>query len=1141
MSKLVTTTEVTRILRLQRARLAASSLVLVALTFAGPALALTLQEAIEQCRQSVGRPIVQSCMGGGHRGVVVGADLESCKAKASPAVKACVEKTMNAAHGRANVPVAIPAAKPLEVPLQLSVRAAFVPPPRTISDITAILEAEKPDNQQIQKLKVAADAPPPTGGSKGDLAWFFYHRGNARAQLGRINDAIDDANKAMEVGRGALHAREFGRLQQFAGLQYSFAGNPKQALAVFQAQIRDTDTKGAKGHLFGGYRQIAGFLIQMGDIEQADAYLRRNVALIQEARTSGFPLWREAYATLGQAFEADVDFHRAQIFEARGQFREAEAAYRQAELRRIASVSGVLSMKNPHAESLVLQGIDLMVLGQARMKARQGRLAEAESDARRALLSRLKKEGKYNTVTSKYVMGLADVLVEQGRYGEAEKLARVALEINREVGVAADAQSTAQVLSFLGSTLNLQRKSTEAAAVYAELDKAIVKWEPQRRQAFELNGSRIYALYSSGQVDAGLAAAQALLKREISRVGEKHFDTAVARGTVAIGLVRANKRADAIREFRTAIPVMMAAARENADDDDTTVVAARRLRLQDIVEAYIGLLATNQKDLGDGLVIETFQLADAIRGQSVQHALASSSARMIAKDPALADLIRTEQDLTKQINAQLGTLNNVLTLSSAERDENGIRAINSAIEKARTDRDKARNEIGRRFPSYADLIDPKPPTVESIKNALRQDEVLLSYYLGRERSFLWAVPKEGPVAFASIAATAGDVESKVRKLRQDLETQASTLADIPPFDLAVAHELYGLLLQPVESSWKPAKNLIVVTNGALGLLPLALLPAGQVEVKEGEGPLFAGYRNVPWLARTHAVTMVPSVAALRTLRQLPPGSDKREPLIGFGDPFFSTEQAAQAQATQQNVMKVAAAETRGMPFRRRSAPQTRGVDSADLALLPRLPDTADELRAVALALQVDPSKVLNLGKDANERKVKGTDLSRFRVVAFATHGLVPGDLDGLTQPALALTAPQVADIDGDGLLTMEEVLALKLDSDWVVLSACNTALGAGAGAEAVSGLGRAFFYAGTRTLLVTNWAVDSNSARALVSDIFRRQAAAPELSRAEALRQASMALVDGPGFTDQSGKTLFSYAHPLFWAPYTIIGDGGSR
>ena len=122
---------------------------------------------------------------------------------------------------------------------------------------------------------------------------------------------------------------------------------------------------------------------------------------------------------------------------------------------------------------------------------------------------------------------------------------------------------------------------------------------------------------------------------------------------------------------------------------------------------------------------------------------------------------------------------------------------------------------------------------------------------------------------------------------------------------------------------------------------------------------------------------------------------------------------------------------------------------------------------------------------------------------------------------------------------MEEISALKLDSDWVVLSACNTGIGAGAGAEAVSGLGRAFFYAGTRTLLVTNWAVHSESARALVADIFRRQAANPKLSRGRALQQAMLALMDGPGYVED-GKTLFSYAHPVFWAPYTIVGEGGA-
>ncbi len=140
------------------------------------------------------------------------------------------------------------------------------------------------------------------------------------------------------------------------------------------------------------------------------------------------------------------------------------------------------------------------------------------------------------------------------------------------------------------------------------------------------------------------------------------------------------------------------------------------------------------------------------------------------------------------------------------------------------------------------------------------------------------------------------------------------------------------------------------------------------------------------------------------------------------------------------------------------------------------------------------------------------DLSGFKIVAFATHGLVPGELDGLTQPALALSAPSVSGGEGDGLLTMEEILSLKLDADWVVLSACNTGAGAGAGAEAASGLGRAFFYAGTRALLVTNWSVHSQSAKELVTDLFKRQADDPKLTRGEALRQAMMALMDGKGF-----------------------------
>ena len=494
------------------------------------------------------------------------------------------------------------------------------------------------------------------------------------------------------------------------------------------------------------------------------------------------------------------------------------------------------------------------------------------------------------------------------------------------------------------------------------------------------------------------------------------------------------------------------------------------------------------------------------------------------------------------MNAQLGTLNNVLSLPSGERDDKGVQAINASINALRAERLKARQEIGQRFPAYADLVSPKPPSVEQIKATLMDGEAMLSFYFGQTSSFVWAVPKNGPVAFAAIKASSGDIESKVRKLREALEPQAAMISDIPPLDLKLAYELYSLLLQPVESGWKPAKNLIVVTNGALGLLPLSLLPTAETEIRSDDDPLFSSYRNVPWLARTHAVTTVPSAAALRTLRQLPPGKAGRGELIAFGDPYFSQEQEAEAaNADKVRVADAGGNTTRGSPLKRRNSPKLEGVDSAELAMLPRLPDTSEELKSIALALQADPSKVLNLGKQANEQAVKTMDLSGFKVLAFATHGLVPGELNGLSQPALALSSPTVTGGEGDGLLTMEEILGLKLDADWVVLSACNTGAGAGAGAEAASGLGRAFFYAGTRALLVTNWSVHSQSARELVTDLFRRQAQDPKLTRGEALRQATMALMDGPGYAGADGKTEFVYAHPLFWAPYTIIGDGGAR
>jgi CHAT domain-containing protein len=348
----------------------------------------------------------------------------------------------------------------------------------------------------------------------------------------------------------------------------------------------------------------------------------------------------------------------------------------------------------------------------------------------------------------------------------------------------------------------------------------------------------------------------------------------------------------------------------------------------------------------------------------------------------------------------------------------------------------------------------------------------------------------------------------------------------------------------VEAGWKGAKNLLVVADGALGQLPFSVLVTEADQAGPEQKPLFSNYRDVSFLARSHAVTMLPSVSALGILRSLPPASPARRNFVGFGDPLFSAQQARAAALPGPGTQTAALTsrgllQVRGLPVNLRSAPKLDNVSSADLARLPRLPDTADEVKSIAVAMNADLTRDVFTGKQASEGTVKTAKLSGYKVVAFATHGLVPGDLDGLTQPALALSSPKVTGGKEDGLLTMGEVLGLELDADWVVLSACNTASGDGAGAEAVSGLGRAFFYAGTRALLVSNWPVETTSARALTTDIFRRQVGDTAISRAEALRQSMLALIDGPGFKDAQGRTVFSYAHPIFWAPFSLVGDGG--
>jgi CHAT domain-containing protein len=374
---------------------------------------------------------------------------------------------------------------------------------------------------------------------------------------------------------------------------------------------------------------------------------------------------------------------------------------------------------------------------------------------------------------------------------------------------------------------------------------------------------------------------------------------------------------------------------------------------------------------------------------------------------------------------------------------------------------------------------------------------------------------------------APEIDSLVAKLRSAIDPETMSFEALGKLDMRAAQLLHDELLAPVETAWGSAADLVVVADGPLGRLPLAMLPTslGQPGADLAAAP-FESLKKVAWLVRRVSVSNAPSINAYARLRQLPPARRDRAAFAGFGDPQFAPRASAPAEP--------GTLESRGMQVRSLAR---RGADQAAYARLAPLPETRVEIQAIARALSADPDRDVFLGVAASRRNVLATDLSRRRVVAFATHGLVPGDLPGLTQPALALAI--TADPRDSPLLTLEDVLGLKLDADLVVLSACNTAAGDAQGADAVTGLGRGFFYAGSRTLLATHWPVETDSARILVTELFTRYARDPALTRAQALRNAMLAVIDGPGKTDHQGRQVFSYAHPLFWAGYALYGDGG--
>lgn len=717
---------------------------------------------------------------------------------------------------------------------------------------------------------------------------------------------------------------------------------------------------------------------------------------------------------------------------------------------------------------------------------RQGRGAEAEQVLRRALAIREAVLGPDHPEVAGTLFNLAQAIAHgsaaQSRSGEAEALLR------RSAAIRAKAFGPDHSLVALtNNAITVLLRNTGRAGEAESLARATVASQEARLGREHPRVAQ--ALYGLGVVELAQRrydAAEAAFRRSAAirekALGADHPDLAQSLGNLAFALAQQQRGDEALAAIRQATAIHV--RRREADDqrgDDTAEGerrTARWLFARHVGIAHlVGSKATPEQRIA--LSREAFEMQQRAQTGGVGNALARMAARFAAGQGPMAPVVRERQDAQARRQAIDRSLIEAVARPTGERDraaEDALRAERTRIDQ-RLDALDAR--LAKEFPQYAELTSAKPLGIPEVRALLAPDEAMAVYLVRDDDAFLWLIRKDR-VQWRRLATDRNGFDQAVKALRQRLDPATNPRLEPVPLDATLS--LYRLLLPDAEQNLAGIKHLIVVPDGPLQSLPFGVLTTAPPDTKDGgKGP-------TPWLIRDHALSVLPTVASLRALRAEAGTSKEREPFVGFGDP-------------------------EGL----------RGMEP--------LPESADELRALARAFKAPPASV-KLRAAATETAVKAAPLQRYRVVAFATHGLMAGEFGDNAEPALVLSPPRVPTPDDDGMLTASEVAQLRLDADWVILSACNTAAPDGTpGAEGLSGLAKAFFYAGARSLLVSHWAVASDAAVRLTTGAVGALEKAPGIGRAEALRRSMVALLDD--------RTDPQMAHPMFWAPFVLVGEGG--
>lgn len=1045
-----------------------------------------------------------------------------------------------------------------------------------VKTLHGLFSSRKFSEAVVLAESVSRDADRIHGPGSKLAAGSAFNLGVLYRMTGRAKDAIGPLNRSMayEAKYGPATAPSFTKVLDELVLAYNAAALAGEAadviaLALNKLEREAPDNLEARAKLLSKYGQQQR---RAARFDAAKATLEKVLSIEQQRLGTDAPGLVDPLNRL------------AGLEKALGNYERSEELYLRAiALKRIA-LGAEPDTRNDANLGIILDNLAVLYL-------KTGRYHDAEPVQKEALAIIEATLGPAHVSTGQVFGNFAMLQKQMGRYGEAEALFARALEIYGKSLPLSDAR-IGVTLDNLGGVYREQGQYRKARDIYRRaMDKLLISHKRSHPEVGVAMNNLALSLTALGEFEEAESLLREAMAIKQAALGKRHPDYAISLGNLGDVQLSAGRLDEARASYKEAIEIFgqtVGAQSERALFPirqlghvelaaGNTGEGLRLFRQAAEIEVRLAAIGGRQADGGSvrhrgvftGLIeaawrarrdgVEDEDTASDIAFKAAQLssltaagvAISKLGARLGTDDPALVELVRVRQDLGEAWSTSDAELMAAISKPSQKRDAAGESALRAKLAGISSQFDSLDAEIARRFPAFADLSRPNPVSIAGTQRLLKPDEAMLVYAVGSGHIDAWAVTATSS-EWQRIAISRKELKAAITALRCGVDQGAwadqagrerciEAVGAMPqqgllPFDPQRSVDLYAKLLEPFQAAIE-GRHVLLALSGELSALPFQVLMR--------ELPSDYDLRQAQWFGVTNPMTVLPSIASLSTLREQAKPSRARSAYFGLGNPLLSGRDGNDRRAWAGQVCPLPVAPARPMQV----AALAERVPSAFEAGLFRsaagnlkalrglspLPETVDEICAIAQTVGAGPANLL-LGAKANEGEVRRWSregrLADYRVLHFATHGLIAGDFSGLAEPALVLTPPQSPMPEDDGLLTASEVANLRIDADWVVLSACNTAAGRDLNAEALSGLARSFFYAGARSMLVSHWPVASDAAVKLTTaalDELQRDAG---IGKAEALRRSMAALI--------ASKDDEISAHPQIWAPFFIVGDGGA-